>query len=202
VGYSSGLDEGYEKFTMKKKTNIRWLIKIILISVVASIVFTLASTEILGRAGYILSFAILAAFIIIGIVFDVVGIAMTAATEAPFNSMATRRQRGATESLRLIKNANRVTCYCNDVIGDVTGIVSGTTAALIAARLMEGFNTESLLFPLVISAGVTGLTVGGKAIGKTLAFNKSTEIVLGVGKIFNLLRLKPFSKKERNERKA
>jgi len=187
---------------MKKKTNIRWLIKIILISVVASIVFTLASTEILGRAGYILSFAILAAFIIIGIVFDVVGIAMTAATEAPFNSMATRRQRGATESLRLIKNANRVTCYCNDVIGDVTGIVSGTTAALIAARLMEGFNTESLLFPLVISAGVTGLTVGGKAIGKTLAFNKSTEIVLGVGKIFNLLRLKPFSKKERNERKA
>ena len=202
VGYSSGLDEGYEKFTMKKKTNIRWLIKIILISVVASIVFTLASTEILGRAGYILSFAILAAFIIIGIVFDVVGIAITAATEAPFNSMATRRQRGATESLRLIKNANRVTCYCNDVIGDVTGIVSGTTAALIAARLMEGFNTESLLFPLVISAGVTGLTVGGKAIGKTLAFNKSTEIVLGVGKIFNLLRLKPFSKKERNERKA
>jgi len=179
---------------MKKKTNIKWLIKIILISLVASVVFTLASTEILGRAGYIMSFAILAIFIIVGIVFDVIGIAVTAAVEAPFNSMATRRQRGASESLRLVKNANRVTCYCNDVIGDVTGIVSGTTAALIAARLMEGFNTENIIFPIAISAIVTGLTVGGKAIGKTLAFNKSTEIVLSVGKLFNILRIKPFSK--------
>jgi len=185
---------------MKKKTNIRWLFKVILISLVASIVFTLASTEILGNTGYIMSFAILAIFIIVGIVFDVIGIAVTAATEAPFNSMATRRQRGAAESLRMIKNANRVTCYCNDVIGDVTGIVSGTTAALIAARLMDGFNTESLLFPVLISAVVTGLTVGGKAIGKTLAFNKSTEIVLSVGKIFNLLRIMPFSHQEKQEK--
>ena len=185
---------------MKKKTNIRWLIKIVLISLVASIVFTLASTEILGNTGYIMSFAILAIFIIVGIVFDVVGIAVTAATEAPFNSMATRRQRGAIEALRLVKNANRVTCYCNDVIGDVTGIVSGTTAALIAARLMDGFNTESLLFPVLISAVVTGLTVGGKAVGKTLAFNMSTEIVLKVGQTFNIFRIMPFSKPEKTDK--
>ena len=179
---------------MKKKTNIRWLLKIIMISLVASIVFTLASTEILGRTGYVMSFAILAIFIVIGIFFDVIGIAVTAASEAPFNSMATRRQRGAAEALQLIKNANRVTCYCNDVIGDVTGIVSGTTAALIAARLMEGFNTDSLLFPLIISAVVTGLTVGGKAVGKTFAFNKSTQIVHGAGKLLSLLNIKPFKK--------
>ena len=182
---------------MKKKTNIKWLIKIIIISLIASVVFTLASTEILGRTGYVMSFAILAVFIIVGIVFDVVGIAVTAASEAPFNSMATRRQRGAAEALRLIKNANRVTCYCNDVIGDVTGIVSGTTAALIAARLMEGFNTESLMFPVIISAVVTGLTVGGKAIGKTFAFNKSTEIVHFVGRTLNLVHLMPFKEQEK-----
>jgi len=185
---------------MKKKTNVKWLIKIILISVVASVVFTLASTEILGRAGYIVSFTILAAFIVTGIVFDVIGIAVTAASEAPFHSMATRRQRGAAESIRLIRNANKVTCYCNDVIGDVTGIVSGTTAALIAARLMYGLSTESLLFPALIAAVVTGLTVAGKAIGKTLAFNKSTQIVLSAGKLLNILRLSPFAK-EQNERK-
>ena len=178
---------------MKKKTDIKWLIKIIVISLIASVVFTLASTEILGNAGYFLSFAILAVFIIVGIVFDVVGIAVTAADEAPFNSMATRRQKGAAEALRLVKNANRVTCYCNDVIGDVTGIISGTTAALIAARLMEGFNTESIMFPVIISAVVTGVTVGGKAVGKTLAFNKSTAIILGAGKIFNTFRIMPFS---------
>ena len=185
---------------MKKKTNIRWLIKVVIISLVASVVFTLASTEILGKTGYIMSFAILAGFIIVGIVFDVIGVAVTAATEAPFNSMAARRQRGAAESLRLIKNANRVTCYCNDVIGDVTGIVSGTTAALIAARLMIGLSTESLIFPVLISAVVTGLTVGGKAIGKTFAFNKSTEIVHGVGKVFNILRIMPFSQPDKPDK--
>jgi len=179
---------------LKKKSSIKWIVKIVIISVVASMVFTLASTEILGRTGYVLSFAILAVFIIVGILFEVIGIAVTAATEEPFHSMAAHRQQGAAESLRLIRNADKVTCYCNDVIGDVTGIVSGTTAALIAARLMDGFNTENLLFPLIISGVVTGLTVGGKAIGKIFAFNKSTEIVLSTGKLISLLRLKSFSK--------
>jgi len=187
---------------MKKKINIKWIIKITVISLVASVVFTLASTEILGRTGYIMSFAILAVFIVVGIIFDVIGIAVTAANEAPFNSMATRRQRGATESLRLIRNAEKVTCYCNDVIGDVTGIISGTTAALIAARLMDGLDAANLVFPVAISAVVTGLTVGGKAVGKTLAFNKSTQIVHGVGKMLAVLRIKPYSGQDRNERKS
>jgi len=183
-----------------KKTNIKWLIKIIIISLVASVVFTLAATEILGNTGYVISFIVLAVFIIVGIIFDVIGIAVTAGSEAPFNSMATRRQKGAAEALRLIKNANKVTCYCNDVIGDVTGIISGTTAALIAARLMDGFNTESLMFPVLISAIVTGLTVGGKAIGKTLAFNKSTEIVLSVGKIMNFFKIMPFAGQDKPDK--
>jgi len=175
---------------MKKKTNIKWLIKIVLISVAASVVFTLASTEILGRTGYVISFAILAVFIVIGIIFDVIGIAVTSASEAPFNSMAAHKERGAAEALRLVKSADKASSFCNDVVGDVTGIVSGTTAALIAARLMEGLSTESLLFPLLISGVVTGLTVGGKAIGKTIAFNNSTAIVFSVGKLIRFLRVK------------
>jgi len=175
---------------MKKKTIFKWLIKIVLVSVAASVVFTFASTEILGRAGYIVSFAVLAVFIVIGIVFDVVGIAVTAASTAPFHSMAAHRERGATESLRLIKNADKVTGFCNDVVGDVTGIISGTTAALIAARLMEGFSSETILFPLLMTGVVAGLTVGGKAAGKTIAINKSTAIVLRVGKLIHFLGFK------------
>jgi len=175
---------------MKRKTNIKWLVKIVLISVAASMAFTLASNEILGRAGHIVAFTILAVFIVLGIVFDVIGIAVTAATEAPFHSMAAHREFGATESLRLIKNADKVASFCNDVVGDVSGIISGTTAALIAARLMQGFNSESLLFPLIISGVVTGLTVGGKAVGKTYAFNKSTKIVLRVGKLIRIFKVK------------
>jgi len=179
---------------MKIKTNFRWLYKIVLASVVASMVFTLASTEVLGRAGYIMSFSILAVFIILGVIFDVIGVAVTAAIEAPFHSMAAHRERGAVEALRLIKNADKASSFCNDVVGDVTGIISGTTAALIAARLMEDLRMGNLLFPLLIPGVVTGLMVGGKAVGKTVAINNSTAIVLRVGKLFNVLRIKPNSK--------
>jgi len=185
-----------------KKTNYKWIIRIVLISLIASVVFTLASTEILGRVGIVLSFAILAVFIIIGVIFDVIGIAVAMGSEAPFNSMATRRQKGATEALGLIKNADKVTCYCNDVIGDVTGIISGTTAALIAARLIEGLDAGNVVLPLIISAVVTGLTVGGKALGKTFAFNNSTKILSAVGRLLNFLHLSPYSKQERKERKT
>jgi CBS domain containing-hemolysin-like protein len=175
---------------MKIKTNFKWLIKIILISVTASTVFTIASSEILGSSGYIVSFVVLAVFIVLGIVFDMIGVAVTAAVEAPFHSMAAHHERGATEALKLIKNADKVSSFCNDVVGDVSGIISGTTAALIAARLMEGLNSTNLLFPLLISAIVTGLTVGGKAAGKTIALNNRTIIVLRAGKLINFLRLK------------
>jgi len=179
---------------MKTKVNFRWLIKIVLISIAGSMLFTLASTEILGRAGYVISFLVLAVFVVLGIIFDIIGIAVTAAAEAPFHSMAAHRQKGAAESLRLIKNADKVSSFCNDVVGDVTGIVSGATAGLIAIRLMEGMSAENLLIPLLISGAVTGLSVGGKAIGKNSAINNSTVIVLQVGKLINFLRIKSKSK--------
>ena len=180
---------------MKKKTNFRWLVKIVLISIAASLMFTLVSSEILGRAGYIVAFATLAVFIVIGIGFDVIGVAVTAAQEAPFHSMAVRRERGATDALRLIKNADKTASFCSDVVGDVSGIVSGSTAALIAARLMERMDNESFLFPLLISGVVTGVMIGGKAAGKTMAFNNSTKIMLNVGKLIHALHLKPHTKK-------
>lgn len=185
-----------------KKSNLRWILRITLISLIAAAVFALATTEALGSAGYIVSFIVLLACILIGIVFDTIGVAVTAAAAqtAPFNSMATRRERGAAEALRLLKNASRVSSYCADVMGDITGIVSGTASALIAARLMEDFNTEALLYPVIITAGVTALTIGGKAVGKVLAFSKNTQIVLGVGKLLNFLRIKPGQKQEKQEK--
>ena len=180
---------------MRIKTNFKWVIMIILVSIAATMVFTLASTEVLGRINYVAAFAILAAFIILGIVFDILGVAVTAATEAPFHSMAAHRENGAMEALLLIKSADRVSSFCNDVVGDVSGIVSGGAAALIAARLMQGLGTGNILLPLLISGAVSGLTIGGKAIGKTYALNNSTVIVQKTGKLLYYLRLKPYSKK-------
>jgi len=173
---------------MKIKTNFRWIAKIVLMSVLVSMSFTLLSTEMLGRAGYIAAFAVLAAVIMLGIVFDVIGIAVTVASEAPLHSMAAHKERGAAESLGLKKNADRVSSFCNDVIGDVLGIFSGATAALITARLLNTLGTESIFLQLLIPGSVTGLTIGGKALSKSLAFNNSTAIVLRVGKLINLCK--------------
>ena len=173
---------------MRIKTNFKWVIKIVLISIAATMTFTLVSAEVLGSTGYIAAFVVLSLFIIVGIISDIIAIAVTASVEAPFHSMAAHRERGAREALQLVKNADKVASICNDVIGDVAGIVSGTMAALIATMLLYGINTENLLLQLLIPGAVTGLTIGGKAVGKAFAFNNSTAIVLRVGKFIRLFK--------------
>ena len=157
-----------------------------LLSVIVSMTFTFASSEILGSAGYIMAFIVLAVFVFIGIIFDIIGVAVTSASPKPFHSMASHRETGAIEALSLLRNAEKVSSFCNDVVGDVSGIISGTTAAIIATRLMEDLSTESVLLQLVISGVVAGVTIGGKAMGKALAINNNTRIVLLTGKVIHL----------------
>jgi CBS domain containing-hemolysin-like protein len=170
---------------MKTKTSSGWLIKITIISMCVSMAFTLASTKILGSAGYVMAFLVLAVFILLGIVFDIIGVSVTAASTAPFHSMAAKKEPGAAEALRLIRNAEKASSICNDVVGDISGIISGTTSALIVTRLMQDLSTENVLIQLGVSALVTGATVGGKAFGKALAISNSTRIVLDVGKLIH-----------------
>ena len=161
-----------------KKENIRWIIRIVLISVMLSTVFTLISATALTETGYILALIVLLALIFLGIIFDMVGVAVTAARQEPFHAMAARREQAAKQAIALVKNADRVASFCNDVVGDIAGIVSGAGAAAIAARLVLDFGFSALGISLIISAVVVGVTIGGKAIGKTLAMQNSTEIVL------------------------
>ena len=179
---------------MKNKVNVKWLVQIVLISFSVSVVFTFASSEILASAGYVTAFVVLAIFIGIGILFDIIGVAVTTAEPKPFHSMASHKERGAAEALRLMKNAEKVASICNDVVGDISGIVSGSTSAIIVANLMRDFSTQNILISLVVSGVVASLTIGGKALGKTFAMNSSTTIVLCVGKIMNI-KTRLFGKK-------
>jgi hypothetical protein len=49
-----------------------------------------------------------------------------------------------------------------------------------------------------MSALVAGLTVGGKAVGKTFAMNSCTKIVHGVGKVVWVFRHFPQKLNKRN----
>ena len=127
----------------------------------------------------------MALFILLGIAFDIIGVAVTAADPKPFHSMAAHKVKGAKDSLKLIKNASTVSSVCNDVVGDICGIVSGTTGAVIVARLQDGLNGADVILSVVVTALVSGLTIGGKAVGKNIAINSSTKVVYAVGKVLH-----------------
>ncbi len=189
--------------TTNKKQNhamIKWVVTIFLITIVVSGLISLISDELMAGSGIAAAFAILLCIVLIGIVFDVIGVAVTSADEVPFHAMAARKVPGAREAIRLLRRAERVSSICNDVVGDICGVVSGSASAAIAVQILDHFEFSwPRVVSLLMSALVAGLTVGGKAIGKTFAVNSSTTIVHSVGKVICWINRIPdlFRKKKR-----
>ena len=176
----------------ERMKSVKWVITIFLTTIVISGTITLISDEVMGRTGIAVAFAILLFIILVGILFDIIGMAVASADEKPFHSMAARKVPGAQESIRLLRNAGRVSSICNDVVGDICGVVAGAASATIALRIVQSFSFGwPNLVSLLMSALVAGLTVGGKAIGKFFAVNSCTKIVYFVGKFIYTLRRFP-----------
>ena len=172
--------------SQKKERNraIRWVVTIFIVTIFISATISLISEEIMAVSGMVVAFVILLAIVLVGILFDIIGVAVTSADERPFHSMAARKVVGAKEAIHLLRSAEKVSSICNDVVGDICGVVSGSASATIAAQILNNFEfTWPRVVSLVMSALVAGLTVGGKAVGKTFAINSSTSIVYGVGKV-------------------
>ncbi len=53
--------------------------------------------------------------------------------------MAAKKVPGAAECIMLLRHADRVASICNDVIGDICGVVSGAAAATIAGEILTAF---------------------------------------------------------------
>ena len=175
----------------KKERNkaIRWVVTIFLSTILITSIISLASEEIMSVSAMPVAFVILLVIIFVGILFDIIGVAVTSADEKPFHSMAARKVPGALESIRLLRNAEKVGSICNDVVGDICGVISGSASATIAAQVLQNFEFSwPRLASLVMSALVAGLTVGGKAVGKSLAINSCTKIVYSVGLVIHRLQ--------------
>lgn len=168
---------------------IRWVVTIFFVTILISATISLVSDEIMDVSSTAVAFLILLCIVFLGIIFDIIGVAVTSADEKPFHSMAARKVPGALEAIRLLRNAERVSSICNDVVGDICGVVSGSASATIAARIIAGFDFSwPRIISLAMSALVAALTVGGKAIGKTFAINSCTTIVYSVGKVIYTFR--------------
>lgn len=166
--------------------DLRWVISIFLLTIVISATISFVSSSLLSMSGIITAFLILLFIILLGIIFDIIGVAVTSAEEKPFHSMAAKKVPGAAECIRLLRNADKVGSICNDVVGDICGVVSGAAAAIITTQVLASFEgAPSQLVSLGLSALVAGLTVGGKAIGKSFAMHDCTMIVFTTGKILH-----------------
>lgn len=162
------------------------VLSVAIITFVMAIAVSFVSKILLGSVGLILGLFVLFLIVGIGVIFDVIGTATTAAKERPLNAMASKKVYGAKQALRMTRSADRVASFCNDIIGDMTGTVSGAIGAAIALELVTragaSLARETVVSTIIIGL-IAGLTVGGKAWAKNTAISESEKIVLAVGKV-------------------
>lgn len=169
-----------------KKSNYRWVIIVTLIAFLLSLTMSFVTTIILKNVTLTISIVVTFLFVLLGIIFDIVGVAVTSGDDVAFHSMSARRVRGGRIGVKLMKNASKVSSVCCDVVGDICGIISGSAGVTIVALLTKMTNWNILIVSLVVTSLISSLTIGGKALGKNLAISKSTEIVTIVAKILSI----------------
>lgn len=172
----------------KQSVNWKWVITITILSFFISFTMSYVSSQSLASVGNIVAFIILFIFIFVGIIFDMIGMSATSATEKEFHSMAAKKVKGATQAVWLSRNAEKVSSFCNDVVGDICGIISGSTGAIIIARVIGDMTAiQGTVFSLSITGIIASMTIGGKAIAKGIAMKHSVSIVFVAGKILSIL---------------
>ena len=169
----------------KRLVDIKWIVTVTLLAFFISIIFSFFSEIITANANSIIATTIILVFIGLGIIFDMVGVSITVADIKTFNSMATKKVRGARLAVKLIQNNEKASSFCNDVIGDICGIVSGSAGVALANIIAKNLYINIFAPTLIITAIIAALTIGGKAIGKATAINKSTPILFKFSKFIS-----------------
>lgn len=173
--------------TNKKRVDRSYLLKVVFITFFVSIMLSYLSDKALSVANILVAFIILFIFIIIGIIFDTIGIATTSGNEKPFHSMSSRNIDGALMAVKLVRNAEKVSNICNDVVGDIASIISGSAGAVLAIKITDFLPNNFLKFlvPLLITALIAATTIAGKAIGKSVAINNSNFIIYQTARLIS-----------------
>ena len=173
---------------MKKDSKTKWIITVLILSFTISIVMYLISESLIPKTNMYFGIVVILVFIGLSILFDIIGVAITAAEEKSFHSMASKRVKGSTHSVKLLKNSDKLASICNDVIGDVCGVVSGSAGVLVADSISKTYNLNQSIVILITTALIASLTITGKACGKSVAINNSEKITFRVGKILSIFK--------------
>lgn len=164
------------------KINHKWTALVTVLAFVLSVLFSLLTAS-ADEMGTVLAFIVLLIIVFLSILFDMLGMAISTASEAPFHAMAARRIHGAKESIRIIRSAQELSSLCNDVIGDIAGIISGAMTGAIVVSVAAMLQMNSDVVNLLLAGVVAALMIGGKAAGKGIAMLHNNTIVFILGKI-------------------
>lgn len=184
--------EKYNKKAKKQNKNIslkadyKWIVTITITAFIITFFMSIFSESALKDINLPMSILIVLLFIILGIIFDMIGISVTVADKKVFHSMAAKKVSGARVALKLIENNSKVSSFCNDVIGDICGILSGTAAGTIGILLASKLKLNIFTVTLVITSLIAALTIGGKALGKSIAINYSNSILYKFARIIKI----------------
>ncbi len=184
------IDRAEYREKKKKHGNISYLVKLFFVVFILTVVFSFFSNIAIEGAGTAVSIILIVVIAFIGVAFDIIGTSVTSADIAPFNAMASRKIKGAKRGANLIKNADKVANICNDVIGDMSGIISGAAGSALAVRIASVFESQTLkfIFPLLVTAMISTFVIVGKAAGKSFAIKHSNETVFFVAKFITFFR--------------
>ena len=183
-----------------RQSKQKWILTVVCLSFGLSVVMSFVTSLFVESAGLLVALLSLIALVMIGIITDVIGTAVTSADEQPFIAMASKRILGAKQALQLIRKAERVSSILNDVVGDIVGIISGSAGSVIAVYLVS-LGLKSAIASMLITAFTSAFMIGGKAYGKGLAIANSDRIVLMVGRVMAVFEKKGKPKQKKKMRK-
>ncbi len=102
--------------TKKEESPIKWFVQVFIMTFILSMIFSYISANGVSHLNLVSAILILILVIVVGIFFDIIGVAVTVANEYEFHAKATKKVKGSKDSIKLIRNAPKVANICADVI--------------------------------------------------------------------------------------
>lgn len=190
--------ESDENKKQKAKLKLGWPIKIFVLTLSMSLLFGVLSEFVLSKCGIAIAVVVIAILLVVAVVFDGIGVAVTACDNQTFNTMAAKGIRGAKEASVMVRHCEKVASFSCDIVGDICSILSGSAGAAIAGKItLPAGTTASVLVATLVGSFIASLTVFGKALGKTYAINNSASFVFKFGRVISLFTTR---KKKKNKK--
>ena len=170
-----------------KKYKYLWAFRMFFIAISLSLFFGFISQTLLTNMGIIIASIGITFFILISVIFDMLGIAAASADIEVFEKWSKEKLKGAEIGLRLCRNSEKVCSFCADVVGDICSTLCGAGGACIVVSLTNDINNIKIvmLISISVSALIAGITIFFKAIMKEKALKNSNKIILKLSKFLN-----------------